>query len=94
MKRYKVYKNIRKEAMIWGLPISLFAMMMLSILASLLMIIFSFSLWVIIGATLWNSTLYIILAKIASKRIALHSTRVYPNIISNKKENVLNYVDY
>jgi len=36
MKRYEVYKNIRKGAMIWGLPISLFAMMMLLILGSLL----------------------------------------------------------
>ena len=94
MKRYEVYKNIRKGAMIWGLPISLFAMIMLSILASLLIIIFSFSLLVIMGALLWNGGLYIILTKIARKTITLNITRVFPRIISNKKENLLNYVDY
>ncbi len=94
MKRYEVYKNIRKGAMIWGLPISLFAMMMLSILASLLIIIFSFSLLVIMGAFLWNGGFYIILTKIARKTITLNITRVFPRIISNKKENLLNYVDY
>ena len=43
MKRYDVYRNMRKRAVIFGLPISLFALMMVSILASLLIIIFSFS---------------------------------------------------
>ena len=94
MKRYEVYKNIRKGAMIWGLPISLFAIMMLAILASLLIIIFSFSLLVIIGAILLNGTMYIVLTKIASKAISLNLTRVFPRIISNKKENIQHYVDY
>lgn len=94
MRRYEVYKNIRKGAMIWGLPISLFAMMMLAILVSLLIIIFSFSFLVIIGAILLNGTLYIVLTKIASKAIALNITRVFPKIISNKKENLTHYVDY
>jgi len=43
MKKFEVYKNIRKRAVIFGLPISLFALMMVSILVSLLVIIFSFS---------------------------------------------------
>ena len=94
MRKYEVYKNIRKGAMIWGLPISLFAIMMLSILASLLIIIFSFSLLVIIGAILLNGTMYIVLTKIASKAISLNLTRVFPRIISNKKENIQHYVDY
>ncbi len=94
MKKYEVYKNIRKGAMIWGLPISLFAMMMLSILASLLVIIFSFSFLVIIGAILWNGTLYVVLTKIACKAILLNFNRVFPKIISNKKDNILHYVDY
>jgi len=40
MKRFEVYRNIRKKAMIWGLPISLFAMMMVAIIASLLVLFF------------------------------------------------------
>ena len=94
MRTYEVYKNIRKGAMIWGLPISLFAIMMLSILASLLIIIFSFSLLVINGAILLNGTLYIVLTKIASNAITLNINRVFPKIISNKKENIQHYVDY
>ena len=94
MRKYEVYKNIRKGAMIWGLPISLFAIMMLAILASLLIIIFSFSLLVIMGAILLNGTLYVVLTKIASKAITLNLTRVFQKIISNKKENIQHYVDY
>ncbi|MEO0527493.1 MAG: hypothetical protein AAFZ89_09715 [Bacteroidota bacterium] len=94
MKRYEVYKNIRKGAMIWGLPISLFAMMMLVILGSLLIIIFSFSLWVNIGAFLLNGTFYIVLTKIARKAITINIVKVFPKIISNKKENIQYYVDY
>ena len=94
MRKYEVYKNIRKGAMIWGLPISLFAMMMLSILASLLVIIFSFSLVVIIITMLWNGTLYIVLTKIACKAISLNFNTVFPKIISNKKENLTHYVNY
>lgn len=94
MKRYEVYKNIRKGAMIWGLPISLFAMMMLLILGSLLIIIFSFSLWVIIGAFVLNGTFYIVLTKIARKAKTINIVKVFPKIISNKKENIQYYVDY
>ena len=94
MRKYEVYKNIRKGAMIWGLPISLFAMMMLSILASLLVMIFSFSLVIIIVAILWNVTLYIVLTKIARKAISLNFLTVFPKIISNKKENLTHYVKY
>ena len=94
MRKYEVYKNIRKGAMIWGLPISLFAMMMLSILASLLVIIFSFSLVIIIIAMLWNATLYNVLMKIDRKAVSLNFNTVFPKIISNKKGNLTHYVNY
>jgi hypothetical protein len=54
MKKYEIYKNIRKRAVIMGLPISLFALMMTSIIGTLLLIIFSFRFTVIIGLFLWN----------------------------------------
>lgn len=93
MRTYKIYKDIRKGARIWGLPISLFALMMLSILASLLIIIFSFSLMVIILAMVWNCCWYAGLAKIASNKHILDFNRVFPSCISNKPDNLLNHVE-
>ncbi|MDT0651778.1 hypothetical protein, partial [Autumnicola edwardsiae] len=66
MKRFEVYKNIRKRAVIFGLPLSLFALMIISILASLLVIIFSFSFGIIISVFVLNSALYIALTRITS----------------------------
>ena len=45
MKKFIPYKNIRKRAMILGLPLSFFALQMISVIASLMLIIFSFSLF-------------------------------------------------
>jgi uncharacterized membrane protein len=85
MKKYEVYKNIRKRAIIFGLPISLFALMMIAIVASLLVIIFSFSFIVVIGVLMCNATLYIALTKFAHNPQLLQVARVFPKIISNKK---------
>jgi uncharacterized membrane protein len=85
MKKYEVYKNIRKRAIIFGLPISLFALMMIAIVASLLVIIFSFSFIVVIGILICNATLYIALTKFAHNPQLLQVARVFPKIISNKK---------
>ncbi|WNH11992.1 hypothetical protein [Thalassobellus suaedae] len=85
MKKYEVYKNIRKRAIIFGLPISLFALMMIAIVASLLVIIFSFSFIVVIGVLIGNTTLYIALTKFAHNPQLLQVARVFPKIISNKK---------
>ena len=57
MKRFEVYRNIRKKALIWGLPISLFALMMVAVIASLLVIIFSFSFAVVISVFILNAGL-------------------------------------
>ena len=54
MRRYEVYKNIRKRAVIFGLPISLIALMMVSVIASLLIIIFSFSFMMIISILIFQ----------------------------------------
>jgi len=91
MKRFEIYKNIRKRAMIFGLPISLFALMMVSILASLLVVIFSFSFMVIIGVLLFNAVLYIVLVKITNNPQILIFSKVFPTIISNKKSSNLHY---
>jgi len=93
MKKYEVYKNIRKKAVIWGLPISLFALLMASVIASLLVVIFSFSLLMILGVIKWNTTLYVVLTKIAKNPALFNFQKVFPRIISNKKDNILNHVD-
>ncbi len=94
MKKYKVYRNIRKRAMIWGLPISLFAVMMLSIITSLLVIIFSFSLMVIVAVLLWNAGLYLGLTKVLSHNGLPNLASQFPKSISNKKQNLAAYVNY
>jgi len=91
MRKYEVYKNIRKRAVIMGLPISLFALMMTAIIGSLLLIIFSFSFMVIISVFVINAVLYIALTHITKHPDILHIQKVFPQTISNKKESYLNY---
>ena len=91
MKRFEVYKNIRKRAKIMGLPISLFALMMTSILGSLLFIILSFSFAIIFSMLVINITLYVALTHITKHPAFLHFKKVFPQTISNKKQSQLYY---
>ncbi len=91
MKRYEVYRNIRRKALIYGLPVGLFALMMLSIIGSLLVIIFSFGVGVIISAVVLNLSLYLFLTRIALNPQMLNFRRVFPKMISNKKMSDLYY---
>ena len=91
MKKFEVYKNIRKRAVIFGLPLSLFAVMIISIIASLLIIIFSFSFGVIIGVLVLNSVLYITLIRITNNPQLFQLTRSFPKSISNKRNSGLDY---
>ena len=91
MKRYEVYKNIRKRAIIFGLPVSLFALMMVSILASLLVIIFSFSFGLIIGILIFNAALYVALTRITNDPQLFQMAKAFPQIISNKRNSGFDY---
>lgn len=91
MKKFQVYKDIRKRAVIMGLPISLFALMMTGVIGSLLFVIFSFSFSVIIGVFIANSALYIALTHITKNAARLHFKEVFPQTISNKKDSQLYY---
>ena len=91
MKRFEVYKNIRKSAVIMGLPISLFALMMTAVIGSLLFIIFSFSFTIIISVFVFNATLYVALTHITKNPALLHFKKVFPQTISNKKQSRLYY---
>ncbi len=74
-----------------GLPISLFALMMTSVIGSLLFIIFSFSFLVIISAFLFNGGLYVVLTQLTKHPALLHFKKVFPKTISNKKQSPLHY---
>jgi len=94
MKKFTPYKNIRKQAMILGLPLSFFALQMLSVIASLFVIIFSFSLGAIVAVLLWNVVLYMLLSKFSKKAGLFHFQGDLPRYISNKKYSQLNYEDH
>jgi type IV secretory pathway VirB3-like protein len=91
MKKFEVYKNIRKKAVIFGLPISLFALQMVAILASLLVIIFSFSFVMIIGILVFNAVLYVALTHITNNPQLFQMAKVFPKIISNKRNSGFDY---
>ena len=91
MKRFEIYRNIRKKALIWGLPISLFALMMVAVITSLLVIIFSFSFAIVISVFVFNAGLYIVLTRITNIPRYLEFTSVFPKNISNKKSSLFNY---
>nr|WP_299159144.1 hypothetical protein [uncultured Tenacibaculum sp.] len=91
MKRFEVYKNIRKRAVIMGLPISLFALMMTAVIGSLLFIIFSFSFTVIISVFVFNAALYVALTHITKNPTLLQFQKIFPQTISNKKHSRLHY---
>lgn len=91
MKRYEVYKNIRKQALIMGLSISLFTVMVLAVVGSLLFIIFTFSFYGIISTFLLNIVLFVILTQITKNPNILHFRKVFPKSISNKKGSHLQY---
>ena len=93
MKKFNLYKDIRTRARIFGLPVPLFALQLLGIIASLLTIIFSFSFTLVLGAMLLNGILYGVLLKLTNEPDLLHWGRVLPRAISNKKTNLLHYTD-
>ncbi len=93
MRSYEVYRNIRKGALIWGLPISLFALLMVSVVASLLVVIFSFSPMTVLALFIWNACLFIGLNKMNSSAQLFNIRKVFPKSISNKKDNILNHVE-
>jgi len=91
MKKFEVYKNIRKRAMIMGLVISHFAIMMTGVISSLLFVIFSFSFLGIIVVFVINAALYVALTHLSRKTVDLSFQKVFPIGISNKNQSSLCY---
>lgn len=82
---------MRKRAVIFGLPLSLFALMMVAILVSLLVVIFSFGFGVIIGLLSFDAILYIALTRIANNPQLSQTGNPFPKIISNKRNSGIHY---
>ncbi len=93
MKCYEIYRNIRKKALIYGLSVPLFALMMMFIIGSMLVIIFSFSFAMIITAVVFNLVAYIFLSRLTENSQLLNFRKVFPALISNKKISGLDYED-
>ena len=93
MKKFKIYRNIRKRALIFGLPLTLFALQMLAVIGSLLVIIFSFSFILVLGAMVLNALLYAVLIKMVNRPHLFHLSKVFPEAVSNKKTSLLHYED-
>lgn len=91
MKKFEPYKNIRKRAMIMGLPLPYFALQMISVIGSLLVIIFSFSLKVIVSVLMWNTGLYTVLSKLVRHPGIFNLKKVFPQTVSNKKTSNVRY---
>ncbi|MCR9228824.1 MAG: hypothetical protein NXH90_15500 [Flavobacteriaceae bacterium] len=85
MKQYEVYRHIRGRALIFGLPVALFALQMLVVIGSLMAVIFSFDLVLLFGAMMANGILYGLLLKWAQRPELLQVGNVFPKMISNKK---------
>lgn len=92
MKSYTVYRNIRREAMIFGLPVNSFAIQAGSVIASLLLIIFAFKLLLLFVLVVWNLGLYVSLLRLRSFPFML-SAGSLPVIISNKKTGISQYYE-
>jgi hypothetical protein len=91
MKTYPIYRSIRKKALIFGLPVSLFALQMVVVIGSLLVIIFSFGIVVILGALLLNLGLYVGLLRYGQHPELVSFQKPFPAAISNLQSTELCY---
>lgn len=85
MKRFEVYRHIRKRALIFGLPVAFFALQIMAVIGSLMAVIFSFGIPVLFGGLLANGVLYGLLLRLARDPGLLQLGRTFPKMISNKK---------
>jgi len=85
MKRYPVYRYIRQRAVIFGLPVALFAIEVLCVICSLFVIIFSFHIVLLFGLLATNLFVYGLLLKLCQDPHLLASGFSFPKSISNKK---------
>ncbi|MDT0677922.1 hypothetical protein [Autumnicola musiva] len=87
MKRYIAYRDIRKEALIMGLPLLLFAVQIAVLVLSLLIAIFAFNLLMILVLIVMNIGLYFGFLHYTRLTRRVTFICVFPKLISNKPVN-------
>lgn len=86
-----MYRSIRQRALIFGLPVSLFALQMVVVICSLMIIIFSFGPLAILGLALFNLGLYLVLLRLSRNPHVFTGYQVFPKSISNQQTTSLSY---
>ncbi len=94
MKSYSFYRDIRKEALIMGLPVMFFGLQIIALVISLFLLIFSFSLFMLLLVLSANVGLYLGLLRYVSRNRTVTFFRVFPREISNKTINEMPYETY
>ena len=85
MKTYTPYRDIRKEALIFGLPVYLFALQMIAVIVGLLAIIFAFGWMSILIGCSGNFLLYLMLINLKKLSARIQVFQVFPRHISTKQ---------
>ncbi|WBL26726.1 hypothetical protein [Zunongwangia sp. HGR-M22] len=88
MKKFIPYRDIRKEALIFGLPVYLFAVQMIAVIIGLLIIIFAFGWMTLIIGCSSNILLYLILMNLKKLMANLQFFHVFPKHLSTKQITV------
>lgn len=91
MKAFQPYRNIRQKALIFGLPVNLFALFILVFTGSLIVVIFSFGLLSILVGGVLNLSLFNLLNHFARHPDVFNFKKVFPGQLSNKCSNMLHY---
>lgn len=91
MKKYEAYKDIRKQALIFGLPLGFFILQIVSILIGFFVLFTAFSLLTIIGLVIFWVGLYAVLGYLTKNPSLFNFSKIFPNIITNKSQNTFNY---
>ncbi|AVR44224.1 hypothetical protein C7S20_02515 [Christiangramia fulva] len=68
MKSFSIYRSIRQKALLYGLPLERFAILMSSVILSLLVVIFSFGFMAVVFCFFWNTALYFSLLRLKTFR--------------------------
>ena len=91
MKEFRTYSSIRRRALIFGLPVTLFALQMVVLICSFLIVIFSFGLTTVLGSAVANIGMYTGLLKLTRSPQFFSPKRVLPKSISNQLYTELIY---
>lgn len=92
MKQFKTYRDIRKRALVMGLPLNALAIMMLSVVGSLLVIIFSFSFFMVLLVVVFNGGLFFGMSYLHAHPEVLHLSNPYPKLVTGKPAGLLKNV--